>query len=47
MLKFEGFQRWRPLTCRTYFEVIESVLPSAYGHMAGERTKIPTLIPET
>ena len=47
MPKFEGFQRWRPLTRRTYFEVIDSVLPSAYGHMAGERTKISTLIPET
>ena len=45
--KLEGFQRWRPLTRRTYFEVIESRLPSAYGHMAGERTRIPTLMPET
>ena len=47
MPKLEGFQRWRPLSRSTYFEVIDSILHSAYGQMAGERTKIPTLIPET
>src|SRR6185436_18786992 len=43
--KFEGFQRWRPLYRRTYFEAIEIRLASAYGHRNGDRTRIPTLIP--
>jgi hypothetical protein len=41
MPKFDGFQRWRP-DRRTYFEVIDSILHSAYGHMAGDRPKPDT-----
>jgi len=43
--KFEGFQICRPFTRKTYFEVIESTLHKTYGQNAGERTKMPTLIP--
>src|SRR5687768_12825218 len=43
--KFDGFQRCRPFTRSTYFDVIEIRLPSQYGHKNGERTRIPTLIP--
>ena len=46
MPKFDGFQRWRPPTRSTYFEVIEIAAHSAYGQNAGERIRMPTLIPE-
>ena len=45
MPKLDGFQIWRPLTRSTYLEVIEIALHSAYGQKAGERTRIPTLMP--
>ena len=45
MPKFEGFQMWRPLTRNTYLDVIEIALHSAYGQKAGERTRMPTLMP--
>ena len=47
MPKLVGFQMWRPPTRRTYFEVIEIAEQSAYGQNAGERTRMPTLMPET
>ena len=43
--KFDGFQRCRPLTRSTYFDVIEIRLASTYGHRNGDRTRIPTLMP--
>src|SRR5438270_7390455 len=43
--RFDGFQRCRPSTLSTYFDVIEIRLASAYGHRNGDRTRIPTLIP--
>ena len=46
MPKFDGFQRCRPSTRSTYFEVIEIAAHSAYGQNAGERTRMPTLMPE-
>ena len=46
MPKLDGFQRWRPSTRSTYFEVIEIAEHSAYGQIAGERTSMPTLMPE-
>src|SRR5215213_5485232 len=45
MPKFDGFQRCRPFTRNTYFDMIESTLHNAYGQNAGERSRIPTLIP--
>ena len=39
MPKFDGFQRCRPFTRNTYFDMIESTLHSAYGQNAGERNK--------
>src|SRR6185295_6445383 len=45
MPKFDGFQRWRPFTRSTYFDMIESTLASAYGQNAGERKRMPTLMP--
>ena len=45
MPKFDGFQRWRPLTRSTYFDVIEIALHSANGQKAGERIRMPTLMP--
>src|SRR6185503_13322303 len=44
--KFDGFQRCRPFTRKTYFDIIESTLHNAYGQKAGERRRMPTLIPE-
>ena len=44
--KFVGFQMCRPSTRRTYFEMIEIAEHSAYGQNAGERTRMPTLMPE-
>src|SRR5215217_8867000 len=44
--KFDGFQRCRPFTRSTYFDMIEITLHKAYGQNAGERSRIPTLIPE-
>ena len=35
----------RPLTRSTYFDVIEIMLHSAYGQYAGERIRMPTLMP--
>ena len=43
--KFDGFQMWRPLTRSTYFDMIEIALHKAYGQKAGERTRMPTLMP--
>ena len=43
--KFDGFQMWRSWTRSTYFEVIEIKAHKAYGQKAGERTRMPTLIP--
>ena len=45
MPKLDGFHRWRPLTRNTYFDVIEIALHSAYGQKAGERIRMPTLMP--
>ena len=45
MLKFEGFQMWRPFTRRTYFDMMETMAQTAYGQNAGDRTRMPTLIP--
>jgi hypothetical protein len=46
MPKFDGFQRCRPFTRNTYFDMIESTLHNANGQNAGERRSMPTLIPE-
>src|SRR5687768_3216546 len=46
MPKLDGFQMWRPSTRSTYFEVMEMAEHRAYGHIAGERTSMPTLMPE-
>src|SRR5215213_3232388 len=46
MAKFDGFHRWRPLQRITYFDVIEIALASANGQNAGERSRMPMLIPE-
>src|SRR6185295_14516253 len=43
--KFDGFQRCRPFTRSTYFDMIESTLARAYGQNAGERKSMPTLMP--
>ncbi len=45
MPKLEGFQMCRPRTRSAYFEVMESALHSAYGQKAGERSRMPTLMP--
>src|SRR3954469_498794 len=47
MPRFDGFQMWRPSTRMRYFDVIEIAAHSAYGQKAGDRTSIPTLIPDT
>jgi hypothetical protein len=44
--KFDGFQMCRPSTRSTYFDVIEIAEHNAYGQNAGERTSMPTLMPE-
>ncbi len=36
-----------PLTRMTYFEAMAIMLHSAYGQNAGERTRMPTLMPDT
>jgi len=43
--KLDGFQRCRPLTRSTYFDAIESTLPSTNGQTTGVRTSMPTLMP--
>src|SRR6185369_7746840 len=43
--KFDGFHKWRPFHRITYFDVIEIALHSAYGQKAGERIRMPTLMP--
>src|SRR5690606_2931980 len=43
--RFDGFQRCRPRQRIAYFDAIEIKLHSAYGQNAGERIRIPTLIP--
>src|SRR5438093_3004340 len=45
MPKLDGFHKWRPLTRKTYFERIEIAAQSPYGHNAGERIRMPTLMP--
>ena len=45
MPKFDGFQRCRPFTRSTYFDMTESTLHNANGQNAGERKRIPTLMP--
>src|SRR5580658_9737567 len=45
MPKLEGFQIWRPRKRSAYFEVMERRLQSAKGQKAGERRRIPTLMP--
>ena len=45
MPKFDGFQMCRPLMRSTYLDMIEIAAHSAYGQKAGERTRMPTLIP--
>ncbi len=47
MPKLVGFQMCRSPIRRTYFEVIEIAAQRAYGQNAGERTRMPTLIPDT
>ena len=46
MPKFDGFQRCRPFTRNTYFDMIDNTLHNAYGQNAGERIRMPTLMPE-
>src|SRR5262245_17010662 len=43
--RLDGFQRCRPRQRIAYFDVIEMRLHSTYGQIAGERIKIPMLIP--
>src|SRR4029450_195880 len=43
--RFDGFQRCRPCQRIAYFEVIEIRLQSMYGQNAGERIRMPMLIP--
>ena len=45
MPKFDGFQIWRPLMRNTYLDMMEIAAHRAYGQNAGERTRIPTLMP--
>src|SRR6476646_2956803 len=44
--KFDGFHKCRSLTRSTYFDMIETTLHNAYGQKAGERSRMPTLIPQ-
>src|SRR5690349_3286085 len=46
MPKLEGFQMCRPLTRSTYLDVIVIALQRTYGQINGERTRMPTLMPE-
>src|SRR5688572_9113472 len=43
--KLVGFQRCRPRSRRTYFDVIEMRLVRKYGQKNGERTRMPALMP--
>ena len=43
--KFDGFQMCRPFTRSTYFDMIETTAHTRYGHTAGDRTRMPTLMP--
>ncbi len=43
--KFVGFQMCRPFSRSTYFERIEMKLVKKYGHMNGDRMRMPALIP--
>ena len=43
--RFDGFQRCRPCQRMAYFDVIEIRLHRIYGQNAGERIRMPTLIP--
>src|SRR6202044_4019712 len=45
MPKFDGFQICRFFTRRTYLDVIAIIAHNAYGQNAGERRRIPTLMP--
>ena len=45
MPKLEGFQMWWSFQRRIYFEVIDIRLQSANGQKAGDRNRMPTLIP--
>src|SRR5918993_798480 len=47
MPRFDGFQRCRPSTRIRYLDVIEIAEHSAYGQKSGERTSMPTLMPDT
>ena len=44
--RFDGFQRCLPFTLMTYFDVMDIMLASAYGHTSGDLMRIPMLIPE-
>src|SRR3954470_2899164 len=44
--KLDGFQMCRPFTRSTYLDVMVMALQRAYGQKYGERTRIPTLMPE-
>ena len=44
--RFDGFHRCRPFTRSTYFDRIEIRLAKKYGHRNGDRTRMPTLMPE-
>src|SRR5437773_85950 len=43
--KFDGFQRWRSLRRRTYFDAIDTSAHSTYVQRNGDRTRMPTLMP--
>src|SRR5690349_24968482 len=45
MPKFEGFHKCRSFTRNTYFDMIDRTLHKAYGQNAGERMRMPTLMP--
>src|SRR4026209_2628974 len=44
--KLDGFHKCRSFARSTYFDMIETTLHNAYGQNAGERSRIPTLMPE-
>ena len=47
MPRFDGLKMCRPSTRIRYFDVIEMAAQSAYGQYSGDRTRMPTLMPET
>ncbi len=45
MPKFDGFQMCLFLTRMRYFEVMAIAAQRAYGQKAGDRSRMPTLMP--